>query len=116
QARIRLIDRQQFVPTAHLVAMGKARFTGDDHTGDVYLHYAEAMALSVFLMQYDGNRYREGFLDYVEDAYRGRFRSRSGRSLEDRLGTPYTTLDEQFLGFLKAGVTPQKPVQLKPVQ
>src|SRR5206468_2859995 len=59
QARIRLIDRKQFVPTAHLVAMGKARFTGDDHAGDVYLHYAEAMALSVFLMQYDGQRYRE---------------------------------------------------------
>ncbi len=32
------------------------------------------MALAVFLMQGDGGRHREGFLDYVRDVYKGRFR------------------------------------------
>ena len=41
----------------------------DDETAR--LHYAEAMALTVYLMEGRGGKYREGFLDYVRDALRG---------------------------------------------
>ena len=47
--------------------------------------------------------YRDAFLDYVRDAYRGRIKHGAGRSLQDRLGQPYATLDGQFRAFLKKG-------------
>ena len=47
------------------------------------------MALAVFLMQADGGRYREGFLDYVRDAYRGG--SAEGRAGPWRTGSASAT-------------------------
>ena len=61
------------------------------------------MALTVFLMQWDDETYREAFLDYVRDAYRGRIKLRTGRSLEDRLGQPLGVLETQFREFLAEG-------------
>ena len=61
------------------------------------------MALTVFLMQWHHGIYRDAFLDYVRDAYRGRIKRGAGRSLQDRLGEKYATLDSQFLTFLKRG-------------
>ncbi len=103
QAKRRLVQQQEFIPIEPFVAMNQARFW----EGDFYLHYAEAMALAVFLMQADGERHREGFLDYVRDAYRGRFRGGSGRILEDRVGIPYPELDKAFLDYLEHGPRPR---------
>ena len=64
------------------------------------------MALTVFLMQWHEGTYRDAFLDYVQDAYRGRIKHGAGRSLQDRLGQPYATLDAQLLAFLKNGAGP----------
>jgi hypothetical protein len=61
------------------------------------------MALTVFLMQTRQGAYRDGFLDYVRDAYRGRIKRTTGRSLQDRLGQPYGTLEAEFLSFLRDG-------------
>ena len=100
QARRRLIGANEFLPIEHLVALGPAQFKGDRGGGDIFLHYAESMALAVFLMQADGGSHREGFLDYVRDAYKGRFRGASGRTLEDRIGLRYPELDRAFLQYL----------------
>ena len=99
QARKRLLTRNEFIPIKELVAFNPARFKGDQG-GDVFLNYAEAMALAAFLMQGDGGRHREAFLDYVQDTYKGRFRGRSGRGLDDRLGMPYPELNRAFLDYL----------------
>ena len=101
EARKRLLVGREFVPIEHLVARCAARFRGDQGGGDIYLHYAESMALAVFLMQADGGRHREGFLDYVRDAYKGRFRGGSGRSLEDRIGISYPELNKVFRRYLE---------------
>ena len=58
------------------------------------------MALTVFLMQARRRAYRDAFLDYVRDAYRGRIKRGTGRSLEDRLGQPLRELEAQFREFL----------------
>jgi hypothetical protein len=52
-------------------------------------------------MQAHQGAYRDGFLDYVRDAYRGRIKRTTGRKLEDRLGQPFATLEAEFLSFLK---------------
>ena len=102
QARTRLVDRGEFIPIEPFVALNLARFQGTQGGGDIYLHYAESMALALFLMQAHDGRYREGFLDYVRDAYKGRFRGGSGRTLEDRVGVRYQDLDREFLAYLSA--------------
>ena len=54
-----------------LVRLGQNGFKNPEK---VYLNYAEAMALTVFLMHDRGGQYREDFLDYVRDALRGRLK------------------------------------------
>jgi Protein of unknown function (DUF1570) len=106
QAQTRLLHNHEFVPIGELVSMNVARFQGATGSRVIYLHYAESMALAVFLMQAGEGRYREGFLDYVRDAYKGRFRGGSGRSLEDRVGVRYPELDRAFLDYLARGEKP----------
>jgi hypothetical protein len=106
QARRRLLAGREFIPIEHLVTRNGARFRGDQGGGDIYLNYAESMALAVFLMQADGGRHREAFLDYVRDAYKGRFRGSSGRTLEGRLGIGYPELNRAFLRYLEAKANP----------
>ena len=75
----------RFLPVGQFLLLDQNAFNRPDSIHD---HYQQAMALTVFLMQWKDETYREAFLDYVRDAYRGRIRLRTGRSLEDRLGQP----------------------------
>jgi hypothetical protein len=95
-----LIDRKLAIPIEEFVAMGEADFMRDDH--EIFLRYQQAMVLTIFLMQWHDGVYRDGFLDYVKDAYRGRIKLGTGKSLRERVGQPYTTLDKEFLSFLRA--------------
>ena len=70
----------------------------------IHANYQQAMALAVFLMQWNDGIYRDSFLDFVRDAYRGRIKRSTGRSLEDRLGKPLRVIETQFRDFFaKAG-------------
>jgi len=101
KARANILDDGDYLPIADLAAFDQAAFNAE-HA--VYRHYAESMALAIFLMHADGARYREPFLDYTRDAYRGLLRRGVGRSLADHLGVPYARLDRQFLAFLRGEV------------
>ena len=96
-----LVDQEQVIPLAEFVALGEKPFMNPDRRR--FLRYQQAEALTVFLMQWHEGTYREGFFDYIRDAYRGRIKRGSGRTLVDRLGQPYSTLEAQFLAFLKDG-------------
>jgi Protein of unknown function (DUF1570) len=101
EAAIRaLVGEQQIIPLADFVSLDQNAF---NNKSQIYLHYQQAMALAVFLQQWHDGVYRDAFLDYVRDAYRGRIKHGAGRSLQSRLGQPYATLDSQFLDFLKNG-------------
>jgi hypothetical protein len=97
-ARVRIVEQDEYVPIRSLVALNRHRFNDPQAR---YLHYSEAMALTVFLMDHDHGRYREPFLEYVADAYRGRIRGGSSRSLSSRLELSYSELDQQFRAFLE---------------
>jgi len=96
-----LVDQKREIPLAEFIALDQQEFKKDNPR--IYLYYQQAMALAVFLMQWRDGTYRDAFLDYVRDAYRGRIKRATGRSLQDRLGQPYETLDRQFLTFLESG-------------
>jgi hypothetical protein len=98
---IRLMaDPGRAIPLAEFVDLDQASFNSKDR---IYSHYQQAMALTVFLMRWQQGIYRDAFLDYVRDAYRGRIKHAPGRSLQDRLGQPYTVIDSQLRAFLKIG-------------
>jgi hypothetical protein len=106
-ARIRLLDRGELVPVERLVRLGQNGFNNSEK---IHLHYAEAMALAVFLMDGRGGQYREDFLDYVRDALRGQLRGDGGHALDDRIGVPYKTLEAEFLAELKPRASrPERP-------
>ena len=96
QAKIRLIGRREFIPIEKFAGLSRSKFLA----GDIYLNYAESMALAVFLMQADGGRHREAFLDYTLDAYKGRFRGAAGRSLAEQVGLGFPELNRTFLAYL----------------
>ncbi len=111
QAQKRLLADGDFLPIGDLVAYSKPQFYGEQGGGNIYRNYAEAMALAVFLMQAGDEGYREPFLEYVHDAYKGRFRGASGKPLQERLGVPYPQLDREFLDYLGRGIAPEKAVK-----
>lgn len=90
----------KFLPLDQFLLLDQNAFNRPDRIHD---HYQQAMALTVFLMQWKDETYREAFLDYVRDAYRGRIKLRTGRSLEDRAGEPVRVLDSQFRDFIARG-------------
>jgi hypothetical protein len=101
-----LVDHGRSIPLAEFIELDESAFMRDHQ---VYTNYQQAMALTVFLMQWHQGTYRDAFLDYVRDAYRGRIKRGHGRSLQDRLGQKYSTLDGQFLAFLKEGQARMRP-------
>jgi hypothetical protein len=108
-----LIDRGLSIPLAQFMALDEPAFM---RRPDVFTNYQQAMAFTVFLMQWHQGTYRDAFLDYVRDAYRGHIKRATGRSLQDRLGQPYQTLDKQFLAFLKEGRTQSRGEEPAPAR
>jgi len=106
EARKRLVDEGDIIPLAHLVRLDMNGLYRDEVK---YLQYAEAMALTVFLMNARGGEYRDAFLEYFKDACRGRLRLHTGRSLESRLGVSYATLEAQLLNYLKTTAPQPRP-------
>ncbi len=87
----------KFLPLEPFLMLDQSSFFRPDR---VYVNYQQAMALAVFLMQWNDGTYRDDFLDFVRDAYRGRIKRSTGRSLEDRLGQPLRAIERQFRDFL----------------
>jgi hypothetical protein len=110
-----LVDRGQTIPLDRFIGYDEVAFSRDDPA--IFLRYQQAMALTTFVMQWHDGAYRENFLDYVRDAFRGRLRGNVGRRLEDRLDASFTMMETQFLTFLKdaprQGGEPQ-PVAAQP--
>jgi hypothetical protein len=100
-AQDRLCVKGEFVPIGRMTTYNKFLFYGGNGA-DIYLNYAEAMALAVYFMQAHDAEYREPFLEYARDVYKGRLRAGLGKSLEDRIGIDYGTLARDFLANLKA--------------
>ena len=91
----------RFLPLEQFLTLDQKAFNRADR---IHANYQQAMALAVFLMQWNDGIYRDAFIDFVRDAYRGRIRRSTGRSLEDRLGEPLKVVEKQFRDFYaKAG-------------
>ncbi|WP_145274760.1 DUF1570 domain-containing protein [Tautonia plasticadhaerens] len=99
EARRRMVEEDSLIPIARFVTFDREEFN-DALRGDPHLNYAESIALTVLLMDGDRRAYRDGFLDYAADAYRGRLRAGSSLSLASRVGMSYEQLDQELQEFL----------------
>ena len=106
-----LVVRHGMIPLAKFVAFDESTFRDKIQ---IYQNYQQAMALTVFLMQWDQGAYRDGFLDYVRDAYHGRIKRGVSRGIQDRLHQPYAILEKQFLTFLKECQEPERTRARRP--
>jgi hypothetical protein len=107
-ARRRMLENGQMVPIEQLVRLNQDALLGPDDDS-ARLHYAESMALAVYLMEGQGGKYREDFLDYVRDALHGRLKSGGSHQLDDRIGISYKELDAELLADLKPPKDPPNP-------
>jgi len=98
---VRSLGARKFLPLGDFLRQDQAAFNRD---GRIFVNYQQATALAVFLMQAERGAYREPFLDYVRDAYRGRIKRGAGRSLEDRLGMPAEEIERRFRAFYAPAV------------
>jgi hypothetical protein len=90
------LAEHKFLPLGQFLMLDQNSFNRAER---IHTNYQQAMALAVFLMQWKEGTYRDDFLDYVRDAYRGRIKRSTGRSLEDRLGTPVRVIETQFRDY-----------------
>jgi hypothetical protein len=100
-AALHLFASGQFLPLDRFLLLDQNAFNRPERIRE---HYQQAMALAIFLMQANDCDYREPFLDYARDAFRGRIKRTTGRSLEDRLGEPLRVIDTRFREFLAQGI------------
>jgi hypothetical protein len=100
KAALHLFASGQFLPLDRFLLLDQSAFNRPDRIRE---HYQQAMALAIFLMQANDRAYREPFLDYARDAFRGRIKRTTGRSLEDRLGEPVRAIETRFREFLARG-------------
>jgi|GEM_PF-883843 len=98
EAKIRLADRHELVPIETFVNYSQNEFNNRE---SIHLHYAQAMALTVYLMQANSGEHREAFLDYVKDAHRGSLKRDAGKSLRERVGIPYAKMDRDLIHYLE---------------
>ncbi|WP_158633317.1 DUF1570 domain-containing protein [Tautonia sociabilis] len=107
EARTRLVERGELVPTDRFVRFDREEWSQD--TDLLPLYYAQAIALTIFLMDDDLASLRDAFLDYVADAYRGRLRAGASASLSSHLGMSYDELDRALIAFLSRPPAPGAP-------
>jgi hypothetical protein len=93
----------EFDPISRLTAFNRYMFLA----GDVWLHYVEAEALAVYLMHSHGGAYREAFLEYVREVYKGK---QPRKSLEARLGVSLGDLNRDFQTYMR----PRRDVAREP--
>jgi hypothetical protein len=103
-----IVIQSELIPLDRFIQYDQADFNREQQ---IYLNYQQAMALTTFLMQWHDGQYREPFLAYVRDAYRGRIKRTTGRTLQDRLGVSHAALENQFLSYLRdpIGLTRTEP-------
>jgi len=100
EAQVRILDRREFLPIDRLARLDRKDFLNGGGTRDPRLLYAESMALTIFLMDAEHGRHRDGFFDYVGDAYDGRLRT-NPRALSDAVALEPEELARRFKSFLE---------------
>ena len=100
-ARYHLLKGDFYIPFAEMIAYGQERFQADPK---IAMLYSQSAAMANFLLYYDGGRYRDALVAYLNAVYSSR--DDSG-TLAQLTGTSLAELERQYRAFMKVdGVRP----------
>ncbi len=94
-ARHRLFKDDFYVPLAELSGYGMKQIQTDPRIATLYSQMA---GMTNFLIYYDGGRYRDALVAYLQSVYNG---SQNPAILSELTGTPPETLDRQYRQFMR---------------
>ena len=94
-ARYHLLKRDFYVPFAELIGYGKDRVQDEPKIAQLY---SQSAAMANFLLYYDGGRYRDALVAYLNAVYSGR--DDTG-TLAKLTGVSLTELERQYRAFMK---------------
>jgi hypothetical protein len=96
-AEYHLATGDYYVPFADLAAMGMVRLQNEPQ---IISLYSQMAGMALFLMHYDGGRYRDAMINYLGSVYSG---NDDVATLSTLTGTRFNTLDAQYREFLLPG-------------
>jgi len=99
-ARYRLLEDAFYVPLAEFSSFGMEKLQKDPRIARLY---SQAAGLTHFLVYYDGGRYRDALVAYLDAVYSGRDKP---DTLAKLTGTSFEELDKQYREFLQ-GMRPK---------
>ncbi len=94
-ARYRLLKDDFYVPLSELCGYGMKQIQTDPRVATLYSQMA---GLTHFLVYYDGGRYRDALVAYLQAVYNG---SQNPAILSKLTGVPLKTLDRQYREFMR---------------
>ena len=95
-ARYRALTEEQYVPLSELVNMGRAQMQASG--ANLARLYSQSAGLAHFFMDAQGGKYRQAFVQYLDQVYRDRA---DAATLARLTGQRYEALDEEYLEFLR---------------
>ena len=101
-AHDRLVERGALIPIEALCRLSREGYLKEP---DVYLNYAQSMALAAYLLDGSEEAYREAFLRYVRRAYEGRLQN--GPTFESATGLDPEQIGAQLVEFLRVNAPPK---------
>ena len=96
-ARYRLFKDEFYVPLSELCGYGMERIQTDPRVATLY---SQMSGLTNFLVYYDGGRYRDALVAYLQAVYNG---SQNPNILPELTGSSFDTLDRQYREFMRQG-------------
>ena len=110
-ARDQVVTTQDQEPLERFIGYGMLEFQ-KPALAVLQKRYAQSTGLAHFFLNAQSGQYRDGFIEYLSQAYSPDVRVRSGnktRTLEQILGVPYATLDTQYAAYIRGlkGRTPE---------
>lgn len=96
-AQYRLLHDKFYVPLEEFTRYGMARIQNDPRIATLY---SQAAGLTLFLIHYDGGRYRDALVAYLVAVYTGRD---APDTLAKLTGVGYNDLDKQYHEFIEGG-------------
>ena len=97
-ARYRLLEDNFYIPLDQFTTLGMQKIQRDPRIATLY---SQAAGQTIFLIYYDGGRYRDALVAYLDTVYSGRD---TPSTLTDLTKTSYAELDRQYRRFLEASV------------
>lgn len=91
-----------YLPMQRFMLYSKKQFQTPPDNETLHAYYSQATGLVHFFLHYEQGVYRDAFIEYLSQVYSPNDRTRlRPKTLEELTEVPFSTLDQQYLSYLK---------------